>query len=152
MTSTNAAVDVVHHYYAAINARDWAAYDELFTSDPELAAPGTGEDDGFLRLRGIDAVRGFDQIWATAADDFTVEPLETVADPDGVVVLSRNRIGMTHTGTLHTPAGDVPPTGVRVDSTYVGSFRLRDGRIERQQIYYDQLVLALKLGLVPSPA
>jgi ketosteroid isomerase-like protein len=151
MTSTNAAIDVVRRYYAAINARDWAAYDELFTSDPELAAPGT-EDDGFLRLLGVDAIRGFDQIWATAADDFTVEPLETVADPAGVVVLSRNRVSMTHTGTLHTPAGDVPPTGARIDTTYVGSFRLRDGRIESQQVYYDQMALALKLGLVPSPA
>jgi steroid delta-isomerase-like uncharacterized protein len=151
MTSTNDATDVVRRYYAAINARNWAAYDELFTSDPELAAPGS-QDDGFLRLRGVDAMRGFDQIWATAADDFTVEPLETVADPAGVVVLSRNRIAMTHTGTLHTPTGDVPATGARIDTTYVGTFRLRDGRIESQQIYYDQLALAMKLGLVPSPA
>ena len=151
MTSTKDATDLVRRYYAAINTRDWAAYDEIFTSDPELIAPGS-EDDGFFRLRGVDAIRGFDQIWATAADDFTVEPLDTVADPGGVVVLSRNRVAMTHTGTLHTPAGDVPATGARIDTTYVGSFRLHDGRIESQQIYYDQMALALKLGLVPSPA
>jgi len=110
------AVDVVRRYYAAINARDWSGYDGLFTADTELAAPGT-EEDGFLRLRGVDAVRGFDQIWATASDDFTVEPLETVADAHGSVVLSRNRISMTHTGTLHTPMGDVPATGARIDTT-----------------------------------
>ena len=145
------AVDVVRRYYAAINARDWSGYDGLFTADTELAAPGT-EEDGFLRLRGIDAVRGFDQIWATASDDFTVEPLETVSDAEGSVVLSRNRISMTHTGTLHTPMGDVPATGARIDTTYVGTFHLHDGRIVSQQVYYDQLALALQLGMLPAPA
>ena len=151
MTSSDTATDLVRRYYAALNARDWAAYDELLTPDTELAAPGAQDGDGFLRLRGVDAVRGFDQIWATAADDFTVEPLETVADDAGVV-LSRNRVSMTHTGTLHTPMGDVPATGARIDSTYVGTFRVQDGRIAVQQIYYDQMMVALRLGMVPTPA
>jgi ketosteroid isomerase-like protein len=146
------AVALVRRYYAALNARDWAAYDELLTPDTELAAPGAEEGDGFLRLRGVDAVRGFDQIWATAADDFTVEALETVADADGVVVLSRNRVSMTHTGTLHTPMGDVAATGAGIDSSYVGTFRVRDGRIAVQQIYYDQMMVALRLRMVPAPA
>src|SRR5689334_1556931 len=127
MTINDTAVDVVRRYYAAINARDWSVYDELFTTDTELAAPGA-EEDGFMRLRGVDAVRAFDQIWATASHDFTVEPLETVADAHGSVVLSRNRISMTHTGTLHTPMGDVPPTGARIDTTYIGTFRLDEER------------------------
>jgi steroid delta-isomerase-like uncharacterized protein len=151
MTSNDTAVDVVRRYYAAINARDWSVYEQLFTTDTELAAPGT-EEDGFVRLRGIDAVRGFDQIWATASDDFTVEPLETLADSDGAVVLSRNAVSMTHTGTLHTPMGDVPATGARIDTTYIGTFHLRDGRIVSQQVYYDQMALALQLGMLPAPA
>jgi|1186.fasta_scaffold26211_2 ketosteroid isomerase-like protein len=151
MTSSDTAVGLVRRYYAAINARDWSGYDELFTPDTELAAPGT-EEDGFVRLRGIDAVRGFDQIWSTAAEDFTVEPLETMADADGSVVLSRNAIALTHTGTLHTPMGDVPATGARIETTYVGSFRVHGGRIVSQQVYYDQLALALRLGMVPTPA
>jgi steroid delta-isomerase-like uncharacterized protein len=151
MTSNDSAVDLVRRYYAAINARNWSAYDELLAPDAELAAPGT-EDDGFMRLRGVDAVRGFDQIWATAAEDFTVEPLETVADADGSVVLSRNAISMTHTGTLHTPMGDVPATGARIETTYVGTFHVQNGRIVSQQIYYDQLALALQLGMLPAPA
>jgi steroid delta-isomerase-like uncharacterized protein len=151
MTSSDPAVELVRRYCAAINARDWSAYSELLAPDVDLAAPGT-EDDGFVRLHGVDAVRGFDQIWATAADDFTVEPLETVATADGSVVLSRNAISMTHTGTLHTPMGDVPATGARIETTYVGSFRLQDGRITGQQVYYDQLALALRLGMVPAPA
>ena len=152
MTSSDTAVDVVRRYYAAINARDWSSYEELFTPDTELAAPAAEEEDGFMRLRGVDAVRGFDQIWSTAADDFTVEPLETVADADGSVVLSRNAISLTHTGTLHTPMGDVPATGTRIETTYVGSFHVEGGRIVSQQVYYDELALALRLGMLPAPA
>ncbi len=75
-----------------------------------------------------------------------------MSDAEGSVVLSRNRISMTHTGTLHTPMGDVPATGARIDTTYVGTFHLHDGRIVSQQVYYDQLALAWQLGMLPAPA
>lgn len=139
------SIDLVQRYYDAINRRDWAAYAELFDTNVEMVAPGV-EGDGFLRMRGVDAVRGFDQVFTTAFPDFRIEPITTVADEDGNV-LSRNGVTGTQTGTLHGPARDLSPTGRRVDATYVGTFEMRGGRITRQEIYYDQVGLQVQLGV-----
>jgi steroid delta-isomerase-like uncharacterized protein len=138
------SIDLVQRYYEAINARDTDAYDELFDADVELVAPGV-EGDGFLRMRGVAAVRGFDQVFTSAMPDMLIEPIATVADEEGNV-LSRNRVTGTHTETMHGPGGDLPPSGRRLDATYVGTFSVRGGRITAQQIYYDQVGLQLQLG------
>jgi ketosteroid isomerase-like protein len=136
--------DLVNRYYHAINEATWAAYDELFTPDVALEAPGgvTGT--------GIDAVRGFDQIWKEAAADFTVTPLLQVQT--GESVLSENLAWGTQTGVLRTPVGEIAPTGREFGSKYVGVFEFRDGRISAQRIYFDRMVVVEMLGMpVPAP-
>lgn len=140
---TSSPQDLVNRYYQAINEAAWPAYDELFTPDVELEAPGgvTGA--------GIDAVRAFDQIWKQAAPDFTVTPLLQVQS--GESVLSENLAWGTQTAVLRTPVGDIPPTGHEFGSKYVGVFEFRDGRISAQRIYFDRMVLVEMLGM-PVPA
>jgi ketosteroid isomerase-like protein len=138
------SIDLVRWYYDAINRRDVQAYDGLFNPDVELVVPGV-EGDGFLRMQGVAAVRGFDQIFTTALPDMRIEPLATVPDDDGNV-FSRNRVTGTQTETLPGPGGDLPPSGRRVDATYVGTFTVHGGRITAQQIYYDQVGLQFQLG------
>lgn len=141
-TMASSPQDLVNRYYGAINDATWAVYDELFTPDVELEAPGgvTGT--------GIDVVRSFDQIWKRAAADFTVTPLLQVQSGDSV--LSENLAWGTQTDVLSTPVGEIPPTGHEFAGKYVGVFEFRDGRISAQRIYFDRMILVKALGM-PLP-
>jgi len=61
---------------------------------------------------------------------------------------SENRFSGTHTAPLQTPAGEIAPTGRRVDAPYVTVFDIEEGKLKVQRIYYDQLELQVQLGLV----
>jgi ketosteroid isomerase-like protein len=124
---------VIDRYYAAFNARDYAAYDDLFTADAVLEAPGgvTGT--------GPEAMRALDSGLIAAFSDFTITTLVRYAV--GEQVASENIAEGVHDGPFTTPAGDLPPSGNQVGGKYVGVFELRDGRISAQRLYYDRLAL-----------
>jgi ketosteroid isomerase-like protein len=138
------AQDLVTRYYQALSGADWAAYDELFTPDVELEAFGG------VTAVGVDAVRAFDQIWKSAAPDFTITPL--VQAQNGDSVLCEILAWGTHTEVLSLPSGDLPPTGREFGGKGVGIFEVRDRRLSAQRIYFDRLVLVEQLGIpVPAP-
>jgi steroid delta-isomerase-like uncharacterized protein len=57
----------------------------------------------------------------------------------------------THTGPLTLPDGtELPPTGKRVEMKGMELVRVRDGKIVVDNLYYDNLALAVQLGLVPQ--
>jgi ketosteroid isomerase-like protein len=124
---------VVDRYYAAFNARDYAAYAELFTTDAVLEAPGgvTGS--------GPEAMRALDGGLVAAYSDFTITTLVRYAT--GGRIVSENIAEGVHDGPFTTPQGDIPPSGNQVGGKYVGVFELRDGRISAQRLYYDRLAL-----------
>ncbi|HVU72109.1 MAG TPA: ester cyclase [Mycobacteriales bacterium] len=129
---TTQGASVIDRYYAAFNARDWAAYDDLFTADAVLETPsGNGV--------GPEAVRAFDSGLVTGYSDFTITTLGRYATGDRVA--SENLAEGVHDGPFPTPAGEIPASGNQVGGKYVGLFELRDGRISAQRIYYDQLAL-----------
>jgi ketosteroid isomerase-like protein len=132
-------------YYEAINRRDFAFYDTVFTPDVTLAAPGG------VQLQGTPAVAAFDQIWVTAFSDFAIIGGFHVADDQRVMCY--NRATGTHDGTLVMPDGsEVAATGRRLDAPYFASFDVRDGRLSSQLIYFDRMLLAEQLGLLPLAA
>ncbi len=56
----------------------------------------------------------------------------------------------THTGRLASPAGEIPPTGKRLELKFADVFVIRDGLVVEHHIYYDQV--AFRCGLMPVPA
>lgn len=135
-------IEIVNRYYQAINRHDWAACEPLVDPRCELWTPAGP-------AVGAEAVLGFDKMWAVACPDFEVVPVQQIAT--GEHVASENRFRGTHTGVLSLPTGDIPPTGVEMDSGYVGLFRVLDGRIVSQRVYFDRVDLMEKLGLMPAP-
>jgi ketosteroid isomerase-like protein len=133
----------INRYYRAINEADWGVYNELFTPDALLEAPGG------VTAAGPAGMQAFDQVWKRAAADFTVTPLHQVSTEE--MVLSENLAEGTQTDVLSTPSGDLPPTGRRFGGKYVGVFELRDGKIAAQRIYFDRLIIVEQLG-APEPA
>jgi ketosteroid isomerase-like protein len=132
-------------YYEALNRRDFAVYDALLTDDVTLAAPG-----GVL-VRGKQAVAAFDQIWTAAFSDFTIVGGFHLADDDRIVC--HNRATGTHDGTLVMPDGsEVAATGRRLDAPFFASFDVRGDRLSSELVYFDRMLLAEELGLLPLHA
>ncbi len=132
-------------YYEALNRRDFGFYDSLFTADVTLTAPGA------VHLQGKSGVAAFDQIWTAAFSDFTIIGGFHVADDHRIVC--HNRATGTHDGTLVMPDGsEVAPTGRRLDAPYFASFDVRDGQFSSQLVYFDRMLLAEQLGLLPLHA
>jgi len=58
----------------------------------------------------------------------------------------------THHGTLHSPAGDIAPTGRQVAVDYIHVLRYRDGKHVWFNLLFDRLLMLEQLGLLPAPA
>lgn len=141
----NANIQLAVDYYEALNRRDFGVYDSLVTADITLSAPGG------VHVHGAPAVAAFDRVWTAAFSDFTITGGFHLADDERIVC--HNRATGTHDGTLVMPDGsEVAPTGRRLDAPYFASFDVRDGRLSSELVYFDRMLLAEQLGLVPLHA
>ena len=68
----------------------------------------------------------------------------------GGVVAVELRIQGTHLGGFPTPAGEIPPTGNRIDVPTADLWHLRDGKIERFDCYNAANVLLAQIGAGPD--
>jgi predicted ester cyclase len=94
--------------------------------------------------------RGARDGWFAAFPDAHVE-LHGVHLLDEVVVEEGTFTG-THAGVLHSPMGDVPPTGRAVRLPYIQVLRIRDGKHASFSLMFDRLLMLEQLGLIPAPA
>ncbi|WP_305784097.1 ester cyclase [Symbioplanes lichenis] len=121
---------------------DGAGFRALFTED------GTFNDvPNALTFRGDEipqALAGF----AGVFPDVHRELLGVHALGDVVAV--ELRIQGTHRGVFPTPAGEIPPTGHRIDVPTADLWYLRDGKIERFACYNSANVLLAQLGAGPD--
>lgn len=72
---------------------------------------------------------------------------QIVADP---YVVTEGIFAGTHTGTLRTPQGDVPPTGNQIKLRYVTVQRVEKDKVASEHVYFDQAEFMTQLGLMPS--
>jgi predicted ester cyclase len=110
--------------------------------------------DGFLALYGDSVVfldqpsgqqltgreevgKGFYDLWTDAYPGNELK--EPAVFGDGELVCFQGRFVGTHTGILHGPAMEIPPTGRPVDGPFVFIAEVRDGKVTRAWNYYDRL-------------
>jgi len=141
MSATNNAAAAMS-INEAYNTRDWEAAVNLCSPDAEFMNVATGET-----FRGPEGVRQFLQGWATAFPDSKVETTAVVADEHGAAMEFIGR--GTHTGPLASPAGDIPPTGKRVETPFAQMLTFREGKITRAKLYFDISTMLRQLGLAP---
>jgi ketosteroid isomerase-like protein len=103
-----------------------------------------------MRGEGKEACAAFYGSWFAAFPDVHVD-VHRVHFVDDVAVEEGKFTG-THDGTLHTPTGDVPPTGRPVEVDYIQVLRFRDGKHLSFHLMFDRLLMLEQLGLVPAPA
>jgi predicted ester cyclase len=54
-------------------------------------------------------------------------------------------------GALHTPMGDLPPTGRTIEIPFSLWFSIEAGLIKTAHVYMDAMSFAAQLGLIPGP-
>jgi ketosteroid isomerase-like protein len=124
------------------NVLDGSGFRALFAED------GTFNDvPNAMTFRGDQipqALAGF----ANVFPDVHRELLEVHAVGDVVAV--ELRIQGTHLGGFPTPAGEIPPTGNRIDVPTADLWYLREGKIERFNCYNAANVLLAQIGAGPD--
>ena len=101
-----------------------------------------------MTLRGRDGYKQFLLGWAEAFPDSRVEITSLHIGEDHAVIEFIGR--GTHTDTLHSPAGDIPATGRKVEFRLCDVRRIKNGKFVSLHQYYDALGFMQQLGLIPS--
>lgn len=126
------------------NAHDLDGFASVLTDDVSFEAPGG------MRGQGKSACLEFYGSWMSAFPDFHVE-VHNVHFIDDIAVEEGTYSG-THNGVLHTPTGEIPPTGRAVSGEYIQVLRFRDGKHLSFNLAFDRLQMLEQLGLVPAGA
>jgi steroid delta-isomerase-like uncharacterized protein len=126
------------------NAHDIDGFAAVLADDVVFSAPGgTGG-------QGRAACAEFFAGWFQAFPDFQVD-VHHVHFVDDVAVEEGTYRG-THNGTLHSPAGNIPPTGRAVTGEYIQVLHFRDGKHASFNLAFDRMTMLEQLGLAPEPA
>src|SRR5262249_28402311 len=126
------------------NAHDLDGFRDVLAEDVVFDAPGgaRGEDKA--------ACAAFFGSWFGAFPDAHVDVHDLHVAGD--VAVEEGTFTGTHDGVLHTPTGDIPPTGRTVSIDYIQVLRFRDGKHVSFNLMFDRLLMLEQLGLVPAPA
>jgi steroid delta-isomerase-like uncharacterized protein len=138
-------LEVFERGTSTFNAHDLKAFAEVLADDVVFQAPGG------MRGRGKSACAEFFGGWWKAFPDAYVD----VHDVHilGEVAVEEGTFTGTHNGILHTPTGDIPPTGRPVRIAFLHVLRFRDGKHASFNLMFDRLDMLEQLGLAsPTPA
>jgi steroid delta-isomerase-like uncharacterized protein len=100
-------------------------------------------------FQGKQQFRDFFMAFKTAMPNLAIQPTNTVAAGDQVVV-EFVAVG-THTGPLMTPSGAVPASGNQVSLHVVEIHEWKNGRLSRMVNYQDAMALLMQVGALPAP-
>ncbi|HEX4287989.1 MAG TPA: ester cyclase [Trebonia sp.] len=131
---------LIERNIALWNARDrdgWLACADLHRL--EMEGPGG------LRLTGREAADRTWDMWNEAFPDNRLEIIAIHADDRGGV--HEGRFAGTHTGVLRGPAGEIAPTGRRLEARFCSAYEFDDGKINSFHLYFDQADLLGQLGV-----
>jgi hypothetical protein len=123
----------------AFNAHDIDGFADLIVDDAVVHAPGG------MSGAGKQACIEFFGGWLSAFPDAHVSVRDVYVCDD--VAVEVGTFTGTHNGVLHSPAGDIQPTGSRVAIDYMQAIRFRDGKQAAFDLMYDRLQLLEQLGL-----
>jgi steroid delta-isomerase-like uncharacterized protein len=131
-------------FYEAYNNRDFDRVTSCIAEGAEWTNVATGQS-----FRGPDGYRQYLQSWATAFPDSTCEVTNLFSGGDWVLVEFTGR--GTHSGPMHGPMGEIPPTGRHVESKFCDVYQFRDGKVVSGRTYFDAASLLGQLGLMQGP-
>ena len=147
--TTQEIVAFVRRGYDAYNAHQsdphWLDYaNEDVAEDGEVVVIPFG-----MIFRGPEGYKQYLSGQTAAFPDGRVEVTNVFATAEQAVV--EFSVCGTHTGVLHSPVGDIPPTGRKFELRFCDVYQLRNGKIARLATYFDALGFMQQLGVIPTP-
>jgi predicted ester cyclase len=133
------ARDVILKHIAAMNDRNSDA--DPWAADAQMVAPGA-------QASGRDEVLGFLGVFQEAFPDLRLEIEQLVSD--GAAAAAEGTLTGTHDGVLHTPGGDIPPTGRRVELRWAAVYAIDGETLKSEHLFFDQMDFLGQLGLLPA--
>jgi predicted ester cyclase len=129
------ARDVILKHVAAVNDADpWAA-------DAEMTAP-VGQ------VSGRDSVIGLIGVFQEAFPDLRLEIKQLLTD--GPAAAAEGALLGRHDGVLHTPDGDVEPTGRAIELRWAAVYLTDGDTLKSEHLFFDQMDFLGQLGLLPA--
>jgi len=129
---------------AAFNAHDRQGIRSFYADDAVFEAPGD------VRFDDGDSITAYAMAWLTAFPDAQLTVHNEVIS--GEWASHQFTFEGTHEDTLSGPAGDVPAAHKRLKGRGAEVFRVVDGKITEDYLYFDQVQVLTQLGLMPEPA
>jgi predicted ester cyclase len=133
------ARDVILKHIAAVNDRNSDA--EPWAADAVLVAPGG-------QASGRNGVIDFLGVFHEAFSDLRLEIKRLLTD--GSAAAAEGTITGTHDGVLHTPNGDVAPTGRAVELRWAAVYVTDGDTLKSEHLFFDQMDFLGQLGLLPE--
>jgi predicted ester cyclase len=133
------AREVILKHIAAVNDGDRDA--DPWAADAELVAPGG-------QASGRDEVIGFLGVFYEAFPNLRLEIKKLLTD--GPAAAAEGTLKGTHGGVLHTPNGDVAPTGRAVELRWAAVYATDGETLKSEHLFFDQLDFLGQLGLLPG--
>lgn len=99
-----------------------------------------------MTLHGKDGFLGFMQSFKSAFPDVTIEYRNLLCDGENVAVEFAG-IG-THTGSLETPGGTIPPTGKKVTFMVCEVLEWENGLLKSLSNYQDSTAIMKQIGVI----
>jgi predicted ester cyclase len=130
---------VILKHIAAMNDRNSDA--DPWAADAQMVAPGA-------QASGRDEVLGFLGVFQEAFPDLRLEIEQLVSD--GAAAAAEGTLTGTHDGVLHTPGGDIPPTGRRVELRWAAVYATDGDTLKSEHLFFDQMDFLGQLGLLPA--
>jgi len=137
------AQEVGAQFLAAFNAHDEGRMRELTAENAVFEGPAA-------KVEGKDATVGYAMAWINAFDDARLEVHNELVAGDWVI--QEFAFVGTHTGTLHSPAGDIPETNRQLRGRGTQIIHIEDGLVADTRLYFDQVDVMTQLGLMPETA
>ena len=131
-------------YLEARNTVNLDLLDEIYAEDVVVHDCSYPED-----LVGLDALKEYYSNNHKAFPDLNMTLDEMIVKGDRTVVVWT--LSATNTGQLHTPLGDMPATGKKVQFSGVAIDRVDEGKIVEEWVYFNVLHLFQQLGFTLSP-
>jgi len=131
--------DIVTRFYDLVNAKDFAAFDQLVHADYVDHDPAPGQPPG---IAGLQMMYG---AFAAAFPDIRHSLEDLVAEDD--LVVARGTVDGTNSG----PFMGIPATGRPMRWTATRMFRIRDRWIVEGWLNMDMVGLLVQMGVVPPP-
>lgn len=138
------AREIGAQFVEAFNAHDESRIRELNAEDAVVEAPGD------VRAEGREAATEYGMGWLNAFPDARLN-VHNELEADDVIVQEFTFEG-THTATLSSPAGEIPPTQRKLRGRGVQILRVEGSVIAETRLYFDQVQVMTQLGLMPEPA